>query len=255
MHDIVVQGGSLGSLLAVTTNLTGNVTVSGAMAKLTLADATGGLLTFGQAVSGAGKVAIVLGSATDLSIESDMPISSLSATQWVSSDLTAEHINAPQLDKLTVTGARTPALAGDFQADLVIGLTGAAGSLGTVRVAGSLGLGNWTVAGSLGQLWVGGAMNGVQILAARSVGNVAVAGAASYSTVRAATGIGAVRLGASYHCDFLAGMADTVQRHAAAAPDFLTSAPCRTTGRNCPRPGAARPIRSRPPSSRSPSPA
>ncbi len=108
--------GSLGSLAAPNANLNGDLIISGALGKLTLNDATGGLISIGPAASARQAAALVFDHVEDVSISSQSPIQALTATAWRNTDGLADTIVAPSLGSLAIKGVR--GVAGDFQANL-----------------------------------------------------------------------------------------------------------------------------------------
>src|SRR5690606_2506375 len=102
---------------------TGDITISGTARTLTLGDLQGSAITLGT-----GDVASIrMGSATDVSIDSDSHIRTLVATSWTDSDSLPDTIVAASLGALTIRG--------DFQGDLT--LTDAQASAMRASVAGS----------------------------------------------------------------------------------------------------------------------
>jgi hypothetical protein len=116
--DVVVNG-SLKSLGSKTTDLTGHVTVSGAVPKVTFDDVTGATLSVGS-----GVVAITADQVSDLSVSSGAIIKSMKIGQWLDTDTTADTIMAPAVGAVAVKGAMQAGIS--------------AGTIGKVTVAGAL---------------------------------------------------------------------------------------------------------------------
>jgi Tol biopolymer transport system component len=162
--DITVSG-PLGAISAGTTNLLGDVTVDGSLGTLTLANVSGqGTIRIGPAASAGAAVNMTFDQVRDLSIVSQMPIGTLKATEWLDLAAPADLIQAPRIGTLTASGrlANTrlgvTSLAGDFQASLKLTDASARQTLGTVKIAGSVGGEDWDVAGKVGAVTIGGSV-------------------------------------------------------------------------------------------------
>ncbi len=190
--------------------LTGDMTVAGAARTVTL----GGVLGVGEqniaiGVAANGKtkpVKLSLGQVTDLRIDSAVPISVLSADQWLDDegaggDDEVDAVTAPWIKKLSI-GSRAPdGIAGHFEADLVLDGTGAArATLGTSKISGNMSEAQWDITGGMGPLTVGGFVRD--------------------SAVRTTDSMARLALGAAISSDFLAGVDAGVIRHADSADDF-----------------------------------
>lgn len=163
--DITVNG-SLGSLTGKTTNLGGNVTVSGGLAALTLANVTGptevNLHTdAGITVRAALQTTFSFGRVADANITSGgIPIKSLTAIDWSSPERNDMLILAPSLGTLTVKGrpgtTRTPRIPGDFDVDLTLdGSNMPKQTLGTAKIDGTVHGTTWDITGNVGTVTVG----------------------------------------------------------------------------------------------------
>ncbi|MCX5671822.1 MAG: hypothetical protein NTU94_10935 [Planctomycetota bacterium] len=163
--DIIVNG-SLGSLTGKTTNLGGNVTVSGGLATLTLADVTGpteiNLHTdAGITVLATLQATFSFGRVADANITSGgIPIKSLTAIDWSSPERNDMLILAPSLGTLTVKGrpgtTRTPRIPGDFDVDLTLdGANMPKLTLGTAKIDGTVHGTTWDITGNAGTVTVG----------------------------------------------------------------------------------------------------
>jgi len=147
--DRISVDGALKALDAKTATLLKGVTVSGALGSLAL-DYLKGTLSIGASLTGESTLTatISLGAAQDLTIDSHIPIKSLTASSWADMDNTADVITAPRIGDIKIKG--------DFAADL--NMTDPAGQV------------------SLGKLTVGGWLDGSDIRCMGSIGSVAVGG-------------------------------------------------------------------------------
>jgi hypothetical protein len=158
--------GSLGSITGKTTDLAGDVTVTGLLGSLVLDDAPGEKLielnTNDGAVGSGDKVVLTFDCVADTSVNTHgLPISSLTVTEWLDTGGEADTILAPRIDKLTAKGARgnarlgIDAVAGDFAASLVLDGAGVAPGkyvLGGATIAGAITGGTWDICGSVGAI-------------------------------------------------------------------------------------------------------
>jgi fibronectin type 3 domain-containing protein len=130
--------GSLKNLSAPTTELQGDLSVSGSLGSVQLGAATGGH-TLSVA---SGRVGTLnLGRVADLSIASSASIGTLQASSWTVS-LGSDVITAPTIGTLTVKG--------DMAAGL--DLTGTGRDLNSATIRGALAGGKWVIAGSAGSI-------------------------------------------------------------------------------------------------------
>ncbi len=246
--------GSLASLNAPRVKLQGDLTLSGTVALLVLAGASGDhtLTIQGSDASGV----LLLGNVADLSVNSAEPLKLVAADQWTNLS-TTDLVTAPSVGFLS---SRV-----DFGASLAIGQ----GGVGTVRVDGTITQGVWNIAGSVGTIsaastavaWkanITGSVNALQVNgnasgditaaslhAARvrgdfslatltltggdtaknpSLGMFSVGGTITGSTVRTAANIKSVRTGAIANSTVFAGVSPAVSTAVTAATDFTTSA-------------------------------
>jgi hypothetical protein len=134
----VTDTGALGSIVAPTTNLTGTLDVGG-LGNLRLLQATNATIHVGNA--GAAAVGLALGSVSDSSINSTVPIRSLKLTSWTNIAGNGRSITAPSMNNLTDHGS--------FEPDLTLSGTGSnAPALGAARI-GALDGGTWTITGNV----------------------------------------------------------------------------------------------------------
>jgi Subtilase family/Calx-beta domain/Bacterial pre-peptidase C-terminal domain len=132
--------GSLAVLSAKQVELQGDLTITGTVQNLILGGATGGHTL---SILGTGKNGqITLGDVSDLTVTADEPLSSLVATDWLSTNGQDDVISAPSLKSLRTTG--------DFAASLT--LTDESETLNTVKIGGALSGGTWNIAGPVGTI-------------------------------------------------------------------------------------------------------
>ena len=138
--------GPLARLTARTTDLVGDLTVSGGVGNLRLDDVTGATLTLG-AIDRA--VRIRMDQVADTRLLAGSRITSLHAAEWLDLDGVADTIETTSAGSLRITGRNRDGIDGDFDADLVA--TDAEGRFGvrSVYVRGAS-RGDWDVAGRLG---------------------------------------------------------------------------------------------------------
>ena len=151
---------SLGSLNAPTTNLLGSLGVTGSLGTLTLDDvADGHVIDIGPSDVATATVGMTFDLVRDLSIYSQTPIRSISAKEWLDSGAD-DLVSAPSVGTLTISGDKTRGRAGDFQAGLL--LSGNANplvpTLGSVVIAGGVGVADWDIAGRAGSISIAGAV-------------------------------------------------------------------------------------------------
>ncbi|MCX5671203.1 MAG: S8 family serine peptidase, partial [Planctomycetota bacterium] len=183
--------GVLKSLAAKTTNLIGNLTVDGYLTSLTLGDVLGGTISIGPRPPGDTKtsVMIVAGQVCDATLDSKMPIQSLTAGRWLDTGDPAEAVTAPSLGTLSV--------AGDFQAKLVLNSGGspAVTALKSVKIAGAA-TALWDVTGNVGSVTINGSVGAAgapwELRSATSVGTLTL-GDVTNANVTVSGALGAVK--------------------------------------------------------------
>jgi hypothetical protein len=131
----------------------------------------------------------------DLSINSGMPIQSLTVTDWHDINGASDLIQAPWLGTLTSKG--------DFEADLKLTTPNAGVGLSNATISGNLNKATWNVTGNISK--------------------IALTGTADHDTIRSTGNMDSVTLGASISSDFLAGVNQSVSRHAALHDDFVNT--------------------------------
>jgi hypothetical protein len=156
----IVVNGSLNALTAKTTDLLGGVVVTGSLKTLQLDDVAGGsTISIGGPAKPTDAVTIRFDQVSDLVIDSRTPISALTVTEWRDVNTPADAIRAPWLGRLTTTGRKADpkkgilALAGDFEADLVLDGAGKPReTLGTATIVGQLAGATWLITGAAGSI-------------------------------------------------------------------------------------------------------
>ncbi|MDB5293110.1 MAG: hypothetical protein JWL69_4351 [Phycisphaerales bacterium] len=144
--DVVVTG-SLASLNGKSADLTGGLTVSGSLGKLTLHNVNGGTGGALISINTAGPGLVVnLNSVSNENLSTPGAIASLSVHNWLDSSGAPVTITAASIGSLKTTG--------EFDASI------AATALGAVKIGGSVALGTWNISGSGGSLTVAGSAGG-----------------------------------------------------------------------------------------------
>jgi len=160
LGDVSIDG-SLKKFYGKTVHLDGELTATGFVGKLKLAEVDADhTITFGPRPAGDTKstVSLYLDRVVDTTVISQTPIKYIKADQWVDGDGTADRIEAPWLYKVYVKG--------DFQADLVLSGAGAGDyTLKYAKVYDDLEGVTWDVNGLMGKLKVYGSARDVTILA------------------------------------------------------------------------------------------
>ena len=156
----VVVSGSLATLAAGPTHLAGDLTVDGTAGRLTLGDVDGGAtIRIGGSPTTRTAATLKFRRVADTSIDCGMPITSITAMEWLDTDVNPDEIKAPRLGTLTVNGGVPRTVAGDFEANLTLsgaGVTGSTKTLTRATVKGSLGPSTWDVTGKVGTVTVSG---------------------------------------------------------------------------------------------------
>ncbi len=205
IQSVNVHGG-LGSLAAATTSLLGDFTSDSSVKTLILDNAVNGsTISIGRRARGdiKTKLNLSINEVQDLMLTSLTPIGSLTVDRWYDEDVETV-IQAPSIDKLTVTGNDAQAIPGDFYADLI--LTGelvAPGkpTLGKAVIAGSLAGTDWNITGNMG--------------------DVTVSTEAAACTLRSTCNMGNLVFGMLTDMDILAGVNPAAAHCADAPEDFV----------------------------------
>ena len=120
--DKVTADGSIGSFVAKTTNLGGDLTIDGGVfGSLWFNDVESHTLTIGSAAKAA--MTLSLNHVQEVNLTSGTPIKTLSVTHWLDLDGTQDVITAPWIGTLAAKGDLT--YPGNFEADLVLSGVGA----------------------------------------------------------------------------------------------------------------------------------
>ena len=158
--DIVVDG-SLSSLVAKTTDLLGDLTVSGTLKKLQLDDvADGHVITVGPAANARDTLTVTMDRVADLTFDSQTPIKSFTVSEWLDTDGDVDQLMAPWVKTLKSKGNKSaPGVDGDFEAGLVLsGVDAAKYTLRSAKIHGDLGSGDpgdpvaWDITGDVGTI-------------------------------------------------------------------------------------------------------
>jgi cyclophilin family peptidyl-prolyl cis-trans isomerase len=156
--DITDSVGSLNSLVARTTDVTGDITVLGSLATLTIYDMNGAsqqTITVSDNSSVTLKknasLAVTMHNVSDALFSSLLPISTLTVNSWLGTG-GDDYIHAPSIGTLTVNGNLEAAIQLDNS-------TSVAKTLGTAKVAGSITGYDWDIAGNVGTVTVGNVSN------------------------------------------------------------------------------------------------
>ncbi|MGD1042236.1 MAG: choice-of-anchor D domain-containing protein [Sedimentisphaerales bacterium] len=125
----------LKAITAQTTNLRGNIKVSGSLTSLIINDAnnsTDHTITVGSSLNPKATVSLGFGRVADLTINSQTPVKAISATEWLGGE-----INTPSIGTITTKGDRKRKIAGDLDANVTLDA-----SVGSINTAGTLS-GEW----------------------------------------------------------------------------------------------------------------
>ncbi len=208
--DIAVTG-SLRSLIAGSTTLTGNLNLSGSLGKLTLGDvngsASGGVISIGGAAI---PTAIKLGRVTNASLAAAGAIPSLRAEEWLQNTANASTISAGRIGSFTIDG--------NFAARVF------ASAMNTIRLGSDSGT---LTAGAIGRLTVAGAMSSATVNltdAGMTLQSLTVGGVVSASKIVSTGDIGRVTVGAFLDSTLFAGVNPSLTSLPASSSDFAADA-------------------------------
>ncbi|MGD0597136.1 MAG: kelch repeat-containing protein [Sedimentisphaerales bacterium] len=129
------SNGPLKAITAKTTNLRGNIKVSGSLASLIINDvnnSTDHTITVGSSLNSKAAVSLGFGRVADLTINSQMPVKAISATEWLGGT-----IDAPSIASITTKGDKKRKIAGDLDVNVTLDA-----SVGSINTAGTLS-GEW----------------------------------------------------------------------------------------------------------------
>lgn len=201
--DINVAG-ALKSITAKTTNLQGNIILSGSLGTLILNDvADNHTITIGPSANPKAGTTAGFDLVSDLVINSQTPIKTITATDW-----TGGEVNAPSLGSITIKGDKKRTIAGDLDVNVVL-----TGSINNVTVAGTLS-GRWSCVAIK-------SITGANIVEANLVlsqppaakisalGKLTTKGWIDSSQIQSRGSIGTVTAGGIYNSVCFAGVTDT----------------------------------------------
>jgi N-acetylneuraminic acid mutarotase len=127
--------GPLKAITAKTTNLRGNIKVSGWLASLVINDvgnSTDHTITVGSSLNTKATVSLGFDRVADLTINSQVPVKAISATEWLGGE-----INTPSIGTITTKGDKKRSIAGDLDVNVTL-----SASVGSIKTAGTLS-GEW----------------------------------------------------------------------------------------------------------------
>lgn len=159
IHDLTTNS-RIGKITASAADLTGWINIGGGLLGLQLRNVIShNQIAVGSRFLPADATAFNFRSVADLTINSQMPIKSITATQWRNTDNVHDEVNAPWIGAVTTTGDKADITnTGVFQADFNLSGVGAPKgmTLGKATIAGTLSGGVWTfTAGSAGAISAG----------------------------------------------------------------------------------------------------
>ena len=146
IHDIAIDGPGAVTISAAASNVTGNITIAGPLAALTVNNWSEGILTAGGA--GSAATTITGGIFTDDSITLGSQLKTLTVAEMTLLANSANTITAASFGAITATGIAAANTPGNFNANLV-NTTTASPALASANIKGTLS-GNWNLAGSVG---------------------------------------------------------------------------------------------------------
>ncbi len=147
----------LGTLNFAQADVDGYITMSSGVKVAKFGDVTGQNRTFvlgGFGALNTTPAKLSFGRVSDLSIESDQRIKSLTAIEWLNTaDSARDRITAPTLTKLNITGSAEAGIRGDLEADVEVLL---ATKISSFTVKGFLNDSTVTTPGNVGSVKLGG---------------------------------------------------------------------------------------------------
>ncbi len=154
--DSVLITNPIGSASLANVTLNGGFTAQGGIKNLVVGNVGDGIATHMISIGAYAndptqKTTITLGKVRDTAFTSAMPISTLTAVDWLDGNASSERITVPAIDAVSITGDATH--RGNFQADLTI--TGAT-KLQSFLVTGSVDSARLQIAGDVGLIRIGG---------------------------------------------------------------------------------------------------
>jgi hypothetical protein len=217
IRDLSVEGG-LSAINAGKANLGGDLTATGLLKAITLADVnelvTGQQHSISFAGTASDKSTITLGSVNNISLTSGATVS-IKALEWIDGNLTPDAIKVAGLSSLNITGFKSSSvlIRGSFDADLSLTRTGplkVAPVISSIAIAGdtsgdwNLGLsktqsitikghatGHWDTSASIGSVTIGNKANNLHVSAAGDIASFK-AGQTSDTFIHSDAAIGAI---------------------------------------------------------------
>src|SRR5579871_6195088 len=160
---MIVAGGALNAIMAPTVTVAGDISVPSGLHVLQLAGAHDGTIAIGS--GRVGTLGVQVGTVTDESLNSDIPITTLVASQWVNTVGEGLSITAPTIKSI--------AISHDLTADLT------AGTVGAISIKGTLSNSNLNLTTpltplgmSISTLTVGGAIASTDIIGGGTIGSI-----------------------------------------------------------------------------------
>jgi hypothetical protein len=132
----------LGSINASGASVSGTISLNSA-ASITLGNISDATITI--AAGAPGRTSLAVGTVTDSSLTSSVPIASLRAASWTTT--ASNSITAPSIGSLQI--------AGQFNVGLTLTGAGKASDLSSARISGAVSGGAWNVSGSVGTVTAG----------------------------------------------------------------------------------------------------
>jgi len=156
----IFASGPVGTIYAPAVDLEGDVLIEGTLRRLALGNVVGdqGTIVIGAAATTGDTARLSFGRVADLAVNSQTPIRSLVALEWLDAGADDDVITAPWIGTLRIKGNRRAGLAGQFDADLSLTGEGAprGRALSSAVVAGPV-TGEWTISGDVGTVRAGDA--------------------------------------------------------------------------------------------------
>jgi len=156
INDIIVSG-SIGHIDAACVDLKGKLS-AGSVQRVELGDVSESKITVGAPDAVHDRVSFLFDRVRDVTLHSQLPVESITATDWLETDDRADVIRAPRLATLQITGGAQSAEPGNFQANLILTDNSTQPTLGVVTIAGQIGPGIWKIAGNAERI-VGGSID------------------------------------------------------------------------------------------------
>jgi hypothetical protein len=140
---------TLNKMLAKTTRLVGNLDANSGLKAVQLAEADGAVINIAATGNPADTVTLNFITVKNLTVNSALPVKSLTTARWIDDDDTPDVLSAPWIGSIKIAGNSGLGLAGDFQADITTTAAPASGlGLGSVSIAGTLDAATWTIDGN-----------------------------------------------------------------------------------------------------------